>query len=111
MDYITQANLAAIHVHEQELLKYAHQRLKNIEGITFYGPSAPHQKMGVISFNLEGIHPHDVAGILDTHGVAIRAGHHCATAHEAVRCYCHRTRQLYLYNTVEDVDRVVRRAL
>ncbi len=106
IDYITQANLAAIHVHEQELLKYAHQRLEQIEGITLYGP-APHQKMGVISFNMEGIHPHDVAGILDTHGVAVRAGHHCAQPlMKRLDVIATVRASLYLYNTIEDVDRL-----
>lgn len=106
IDYITQANLAAIHVHEQELLKYANQRLEQIEGITLYGP-APHQKMGVISFNMEGIHPHDVAGILDTHGVAVRAGHHCAQPlMKRLDVIATVRASFYLYNTIEDVDRL-----
>ena len=106
VDYITQANLAAIHVHEQELLKYAHQRLEQIEGITLYGP-APHQKMGVISFNIEGIHPHDIAGILDTHSVAVRAGHHCAQPlMKRLDVIATVRASFYLYNTIEDVDRL-----
>ena len=106
VDYITDANLAAIHVHEQELLKYAHQRLEQIEGITLYGP-APHQKMGVISFNIDGIHPHDVAGILDTHGVAVRAGHHCAQPlMKRLDVIATVRASFYLYNTIEDVDRL-----
>jgi cysteine desulfurase/selenocysteine lyase len=107
VDYITQANLAALHVHEQELLKYAHNRLQEIEGITLYGPSAPHQKAGVISFNMEGIHPHDVAGILDTHSIAIRAGHHCAQPlMKRLDVIATARASFYLYNTVEDVDRL-----
>ena len=106
VDYITEANLAAIHVHEQELLKYTHQRLEQIEGITLYGP-APHQKTGVISFNMEGIHPHDVAGILDTHGVAVRAGHHCAQPlMKRLDVIATVRASFYLYNTIEDVDRL-----
>ena len=106
VDYITQAGLASIHVHEQELLKHAHQRLQEIEGITFYGP-APHQKAGVISFNMEGIHPHDVAGILDTHDIAIRAGHHCAQPlMKKLDVIATARASFYLYNTIEDVDRL-----
>ncbi len=106
VDYITQANLAAIHVHEQELLKYAHQRLEEIEGITLYGP-APHQKTGVISFNMDGIHPHDVAGILDTHNVAVRAGHHCAQPlMKRLDVIATVRASFYLYNTIEDVERL-----
>ena len=106
VDYITQAGLASIHVHEQELLKHAHQQLQEIEGITFYGP-APHQKAGVISFNMERIHPHDVAGILDTHNIAIRAGHHCAQPlMKRLDVIATARASFYLYNTFEDVDRL-----
>ena len=106
VDYLTQAGLEAIHIHEQELLKYAHLRLQEIEGITLYGP-APHQKAGVISFNIEGIHPHDIAGILDTQGVAIRAGHHCAQPlMQKLDVIATARASFYLYNTTEDVDRL-----
>ena len=106
VDYMTHANFAAVHVHEQELLKYAHQRLQEIEGITLYGP-APHQKAGVISFNIAGIHPHDVAGILDTHGIAVRAGHHCAQPlMKRLDVIATVRASFYLYNTIEDVDRL-----
>ena len=77
VDYLSKVGLEAIFVHEQELLEYAHQKLSEIEGITIYGPK-PRQKTGAITFNLEEIHPHDLAGVLDTVGVAVRAGHHCA---------------------------------
>ena len=106
VDYITQAGLASIHVHEQELLKYAHERLQEIEGITLYGP-APHQKAGVISFNIDGIHPHDIAGILDMHNVAIRAGHHCAQPlMKKFDVIATARASFYLYNTIEDIDRL-----
>ncbi len=106
VDYIIQAGLASIHVHEQELLKHAHKCLQEIEGITLYGP-APHQKAGVISFNMEGIHPHDVAGILDTQNIAIRAGHHCAQPlMKKLGVIATARASFYLYNTLEDVDRL-----
>ncbi len=106
VDYITQAGLASIHVHEQELVKYAHDRLQKIEGITIYGP-APHQKAGVISFNIEGIHPHDVAGLLDTQNIALRAGHHCAQPlMKKLDVIATVRASFYLYNTPEDVDRL-----
>lgn len=106
VDYISQAGLASIHVHEQELTKYAHDRLRDIEGITIYGP-APHQKAGVISFNMDGIHPHDVAGILDTQNIAIRAGHHCAQPlMKKLDVIATARASFYLYNTLEDVDRL-----
>ncbi len=106
VDYISEAGLASIHVHEQELLKYAHDRLQDIEGITIYGP-APHQKSGVISFDLDGVHPHDIAGILDTYNVAIRAGHHCAQPlMKKLDVIATARASFYLYNTLEDVDRL-----
>lgn len=106
VDYLTQAGLASIHVHEQELVKYAHQRLEKIEGITIYGPE-PHQKAGVISFNLNDIHPHDVAGILDMHNIAIRAGHHCAQPlMKKFDVIATARASFYLYNTIDDVDRL-----
>ncbi len=106
VEYITQAGLASMHVHEQELTKYAHERLQEIEGVTIYGP-APHQKAGVISFDIEGIHPHDIAGILDTHNVAIRAGHHCAQPlMKKLDVIATVRASFYLYNTYEDVDRL-----
>ena len=106
VDYLTQAGLASIHVHEQELTKYAHDRLRDIDGITIYGP-APHQKAGVISFNLDSIHPHDIAGILDTHNVAIRAGHHCAQPlMKKLGVIATARASFYLYNTIKDIDRL-----
>lgn len=106
VDYIQQVGLASIHVHEQALTKYAHERLQEIEGITIYGP-APHQKAGVISFDIEGIHPHDVAGILDTQNVAIRAGHHCAQPlMKKLDVIATIRASIYLYNTIDDVDRL-----
>ena len=106
VDYITQAGLEAIHVHTQELLKYAHQRLQEIDGLVFYGPE-PHQKVGVLSFNLGDVHPHDIAGILDMHGVALRAGHHCAQPlMEKLDVIATTRASFYLYNTLEDVERL-----
>lgn len=106
VDYISGAGLASIHVHEQELVKYAHDRLEKIEDITIYGPE-PHQKAGVISFNINGIHPHDIAGILDTQNIAIRAGHHCAQPlMKKLDVIATARASFYLYNTLEDVDRL-----
>src|SRR5947208_747407 len=76
VDYLEAAGLDAIEAHEHELAAYALGRLADVPGIVVYGPSAD-RRAGVVSFNLEGIHPHDVAQILDRQGVAIRTGHHC----------------------------------
>jgi cysteine desulfurase/selenocysteine lyase len=106
VDYLNQVGLNAIHAHEQEILEYAHQKLSEIDGITIYGPK-PRYKAGAITFNLDGIHAHDVAGILDQDGVAIRAGHHCAQPlMQRFGVIATDRASFYLYNTLEEVDRL-----
>ena len=109
LHYLHTLGMHAIHQHEQELLTYAMQRLGELEGITLYGPRDVAKRGGVLSFNLEGLHPHDVGTILDSHGIAVRAGHHCAKplmrrfdVSATVRA------SFYLYNTREEVDALVR---
>lgn len=111
VDYLDGIGLDAVHAHEQQIIDYAHQKLREIDGITIYGPK-PRIKAGVITFNLEGIHPHDLAGVLDTTGVAVRAGHHCAQPlmqHYGVIATARAS--FYLYNTMQDVDRLYDGAL
>ncbi len=76
VDYLNEVGLDAIEQHEHELVVYALEKLGDLPGVTCYGPP-PERRAGIVSFNLDGIHPHDVAQILDWEGVAIRAGHHC----------------------------------
>lgn len=108
IDYLTNIGMDAVHAHEQELVNYVLPKLQAIDGLTVYGPQDPSQHMGVIAFNLDGLHPHDVATALDYEGVAVRAGHHCAQPlitylgiHSAVRA------SFYIYNTKEDCDKLV----
>ena len=104
VDYLNKIGRDAIHAHEHELLEYAHQTLSEIEGITIYGPK-PRQKTGAITFNLESIHPHDLAGVLDTVGVAVRAGHHCAQPLMQKFGVIATVRvSFYLYNKLEEID-------
>ena len=104
--YLDRIGLDAVHVHEQQIIDYAHQKLREIDGITIYGPK-PLKKAGVITFNLDSIHPHDLAGVLDTAGVAIRAGHHCAQPlMQRYGVIATARASFYLYNTMEDVDRL-----
>ena len=104
VDYLNKVGLEAIFVHEHELLEYAHQKLSEIEGITIYGPK-PRQKTGAITFNLEGIHPHDLAGVLDTVGVAVRAGHHCAQPlMQKFGVIATARASFYLYNKLDEID-------
>ena len=78
IDWIQEVGFPAIEAHENELTAYALPRLAEVPGLTIFGPSDTVDREGIISFELEGVHPHDVSEILDRHGVAVRAGHHCA---------------------------------
>ncbi|MFC3928509.1 cysteine desulfurase [Streptococcus caprae] len=108
IDYLETVGMDAIQAHEDELVAYVLPKLQAIPGLTIYGPQNPAEHAGVIAFNLDGVHPHDLATALDYLGVAVRAGHHCAQPlithlgiHSAARA------SFYLYNTKEDCDRLV----
>jgi cysteine desulfurase/selenocysteine lyase len=104
VDYLSEVGMQAVAQHEREIISYALERLEEVPGVKLFGPSAEH-KGGVASFTLAGIHPHDVSQILDTKGVAIRAGHHCAMPlHEKFGLPATARASFYLYNTKEDVD-------
>ena len=107
IDYLTDVGLEAIERHEAELTAYAWGRLSEVPGLTLYGP--PHdRRAGIISFNLEGIHPHDVAQVVDSEGVAVRAGHHCNQPLMTSLGVNATTRaSFYLYTLPEEVDRLV----
>ena len=88
-------------------MRYGLERLPAIPGLRLYGPSDPQQRIAVFSFELEGLHPHDIATVLDAQGIAVRAGHHCAQplmrrlgVPATTRASC------YVYNSVEDLDRL-----
>jgi cysteine desulfurase / selenocysteine lyase len=105
--YISDVGLDAIARHEHELLEHALAGLQDVPGITLYGP-APERRAGIVSFNLDGVHPHDVAQVLDWEGVAVRAGHHCTQPLMARLGVAATTRaSLYLYTLPEDIDRLV----
>jgi cysteine desulfurase / selenocysteine lyase len=108
IDYLEEIGLDNIEKHEQHLAEYAMKKMSEVEGITIYGPLDPEKRASLITFNLNDVHPHDLATVLDMHGIAVRAGHHCcqplmkwldvsATARAS----------FYIYNTEEDVDRLV----
>ena len=110
VDYLQAVGMDWVRAHERELVAYAYARLSEVEGLRILGPG-PDQRGGLISFTLEGVHPHDIAAILDSQGVAVRAGHHCAAPLHARYCIPASARaSFYLYNTVDDVD-VLTRAL
>lgn len=107
--YLEKIGLDRIHEHEQMLSSYALEKLAQIDGITVYGPQDVSKRTGVITFNLEGVHPHDLATILDEEGIAVRAGHHCAQplmkwleVSSTVRA------SFYIYNTKEEVDAFIK---
>ena len=107
MDYVGEVGLEAIEEYESELVAYALGRLDEVGGITTYGPS-PERRAGIVSFNVEGIHPHDVAQVLDSEGVAIRAGHHCCQPLMARLGVAATNRaSFYLYTLPDEIDRLV----
>jgi cysteine desulfurase/selenocysteine lyase len=107
VDYLSSIGMDAISMHEHEITEYALERLEEIPGINLFGPSAD-KKGGVASFTFDGVHPHDVAQILDRDGIAIRAGHHCAQPlHEKFGIPATSRASFYLYNTKDEVDLLV----
>jgi cysteine desulfurase / selenocysteine lyase len=107
VDYLTDIGVAAIEEHERELLVYALEHMAEVPGLVAYGPS-PERRAGIVSFNLDGVHPHDVAQILDMEGVAIRAGHHCCQPLMAKLGVAATNRaSFYLYTIPEEIDRLV----
>jgi cysteine desulfurase/selenocysteine lyase len=113
IDYLEAAGLEAIEAHEHALAAYAIEQLAEIPGVTLYGPP-PERRAGIVSFNVEGIHPHDVAQVLDSDGIAIRAGHHCCQPLMGKLGLTATSRaSFYLYTLPEEIDRLagsVRRA-
>ncbi|MBS3144757.1 cysteine desulfurase [Candidatus Woesearchaeota archaeon] len=109
VEYLTNIGMHNIEQHDKELLKYAHEQLSKVKGITIYGPKDLKKKSSIIAFNFEDIHPHDVSSILDTEGIAIRGGHHCAMPLMKILNLQSSCRlSLYLYNTTEDIDALVK---
>jgi cysteine desulfurase / selenocysteine lyase len=107
IDYLTEVGLDAIADYEHTLAAYALERLAEVGGITTYGPPAD-RRAGIVSFNVDGVHPHDVAQVLDSEGVAIRAGHHCCQPLMTRLGVAATNRaSFYLYTVPEEIDRLV----
>ncbi len=108
IDYLETIGMDVIHRYEQELVAYVMPKLKAIDGLEIYGPEAVEERSGVIAFNIQGLHPHDLATALDMEGVAVRAGHHCAQPllHYLGQSSTARA-SFYIYNTKEDCDKLV----
>ncbi|MFZ8895555.1 MAG: aminotransferase class V-fold PLP-dependent enzyme [bacterium] len=108
IEYVQQWGVPKIRQHEQELVAHALNRLAEEPDITVYGPSQASKRTGVVSFDLEGVHPHDVAQILDETGIAVRAGHHCTQVlHERLGVRATVRLSMALYNTLEEIDSAV----
>ena len=107
VEYLSSLGMDAIAAHEHEITEYALERLEEVPGVKVFGPGAEN-KGGVAAFTLDGVHPHDVAQILDKDGIAVRAGHHCAQPlHEKLGLPATSRASFYLYNTKEEVDLLV----
>ena len=96
-----------IAAYEQEIISYALERLEEVPQVHVFGPKASHRG-GVVAFIFDGVHPHDVAQVLDEFGIAVRAGHHCAMPlHEKFNITATTRASFYIYNTLEEVDRFI----
>jgi len=108
LDYLGHLGMDAVHAHEQAITSYALEALQTVPGLTILGPLSAAERGGAISFELEGAHPHDIATVLDTRGVAVRAGHHCAKpAHARFGVQSSTRMSSYLYTTPAEIDALV----
>jgi len=108
IDYLEKIGMANIRKHEIELTKYALESLLSMNYLTIYGPKDPNYRGGVVSFNIADIHPHDLATIMNDHGIAIRSGHHCAQVlMQRLDVPATSRASFYIYNTKEEIDKFV----
>ncbi len=108
IDYLSQLGMETVRKHEMELTQYALDKMSQIKGIVIYGPKDVSKRGGVISFNFYDVHPHDVATIVDREGIAIRSGHHCAQVlMEKLNVAATNRASFYIYNTKQDVDKLI----
>jgi cysteine desulfurase/selenocysteine lyase len=108
VDYLSALGMETVHAYTKKLTAYALERLVEVPGLTVYGPSDAELRGGVVSFTLDEAHAHDVATILDRHGIAVRAGHHCAMPlHKKLGLSATTRASFYIYNLPEEIDRLV----
>ncbi len=108
LDYLSAIGMEAVAAHEHAITAYALERLTQVDGLTILGPTEPVDRGGAISFELAGVHPHDVSQVLDSLGVAVRAGHHCARpAHARFGVQSSTRASFYLYTTPSEIDALV----
>ncbi|MFB9973160.1 cysteine desulfurase [Allobacillus sp. SKP2-8] len=107
IDFLNEVGLDEIEKHEHDVVQYAMEKMNEIDGMTIYGPDAQ-ERAGLVTFNLEGVHPHDLATALDSLGIAVRAGHHCAQPlMRELEVVATARASFYLYNDKKDVDHLV----
>jgi cysteine desulfurase/selenocysteine lyase len=89
-------------------VKYALEKLSTVEGLEILGPKDPEKRSGLVSFVISGMHPHDIATILDSQGIAVRSGHHCAMPlHKKLQISASTRASFNVYNTTDDIDKLV----
>ncbi|MBA4493600.1 cysteine desulfurase [Paenactinomyces guangxiensis] len=107
IDYLESVGMDSIEEHDRKLTRYAFEKLSKIEGVTIYGPKE--NRIGAVTFNLNDVHPHDVATVLDAEGIAVRAGHHCCQPlMRWLKVTATARASFYLYNDEADIDRLVK---
>lgn len=105
VEFLEEVGMEAIQAHEHKLTAYALEQLQAIDGLTIYGPTTAENRGGAIAFGVDGVHPHDLGQVLDSEGVCIRVGHHCAwPAHRALSAQSTARASFYLYNTESEID-------
>lgn len=105
VDFLTEVGMEAVARHEHELTAYALEQMQRIDGLRIAGPLTAEKRGGAIAFTVDGVHPHDLGQVLDSEGVSIRTGHHCAwPAHRALDAQSTSRASFYLYNTLDEVD-------
>jgi cysteine desulfurase/selenocysteine lyase len=108
LEYLGHVGMDAVHAHEQAITAYALEGLSTVTGVSVLGPLDATDRGGAISFELDGAHPHDIATVLDTRGIAVRAGHHCAKpAHARFGVQSSTRMSSYLYTTPAEIDALV----
>jgi cysteine desulfurase / selenocysteine lyase len=108
VDYLTKIGMEAVRGHEMEITEYALEKLARLKGVQTYGPKDVKKRAGVVSFTIEGAHPHDIASILDVEGICVRSGHHCAQPlMERFNLPATARASFYIYNDLDDADALV----
>ncbi|WP_421381167.1 cysteine desulfurase [Bacillus salacetis] len=108
IDFLEEIGMDHIEKHEHHLAAYAMEKMSEVEGMTIYGTKDPAKRAGLVTFNIDDVHPHDVATVLDAEGIAVRAGHHCAQPlMKWLEVSATARASFYIYNTEEDIDKLV----